>query len=236
MIRIILLLLFIAASAAMKSQTMVVHHKDGTTTRIHTNVIDSVTFSLSSEETEEDAPSYSAIDLGLSVKWAEINVGATTQYEPGNYYSWGELETKEDYSEDCYLYYINDDYASIGSDISATSYDAVREAWGEEWRLPTADEANELVTKCTWTWTERADGLSGYTITGTNGNSIFLPAAGCKPSTSAVYYGKKIYYWTSTVNSSMPSSAYNINYSGYTGSWTANRSYGMPMRGVKDKD
>ena len=119
------------------------------------------------------------VDLGLSVKWATCNVGASSPSDYGNYYAWGETRTKSEYTEDnSSTYGIN-----IG-DISGDSrYDAARANWGGTWRLPTQAEMQELIDKCTWTWTSQG-GHNGYRVTGPNGSSIFLPAAGCRVGSS----------------------------------------------------
>lgn len=125
------------------------------------------------------------VDLGLSVKWATCNVGASSPEEYGNYYAWGETTTKSSYTEDN----SKTDGVSMSSSIAGdASYDAARANWGGTWRLPTASESQELIDNCTWTWTTQG-GKNGYKVTSEkNGNSIFLPAAGCRYSMT-LYYG-----------------------------------------------
>ncbi|MCD8303544.1 MAG: hypothetical protein LUC86_01770, partial [Prevotellaceae bacterium] len=119
------------------------------------------------------------VDLGLSVKWATCNVGGSYPSVYGDYYAWGETSTKSSYDEDnCKTYNV-----SMGSIAGNSSYDAARANWGGTWRLPTADEIDELIDKCDWEWTTRG-GHAGYKVTGPNGNSIFLPAAGWRYGTS----------------------------------------------------
>ncbi len=132
------------------------------------------------------------VDLGLSVKWATCNVGASSPSDYGNYYAWGETRTKSEYTMDnCSTYGIN-----IG-DISGDSrYDAARANWGGTWRLPTQAEMQELIDKCTWTWTSQG-GRNGYRVTGPNGSSIFLPAAGYRYGSSLNVAGDYGYYWSS---------------------------------------
>ena len=139
-----------------------------------------------------------AIDLGLSVKWASWNVGATAPEEYGGYYAWGETEVKDDYSVDTYLYYLNGVYVDLGADISGTEYDVAHVKWGDGWRMPTLNEIKELINNCTWSWTTQND-INGYKVTGSNGNSIFLPAAGYRVGTGgAGSRGSDGYYWSST--------------------------------------
>ncbi len=132
------------------------------------------------------------VDLGLSVKWATCNVGASSVSDYGDYYAWGETETKSNYDEDNSVMLGKD-----SGDISGNAdYDAARANWGGAWRLPTEAEIRELVDKCQWEWTT-IEGHSGYKVTGPNGNSIFLPAAGCRYGALLINAGKYGNYWIS---------------------------------------
>ena len=113
-----------------------------------------------------------AVDLGLpsGTKWAAYNVGAVRPMETGNYYAWGELEPKGEYTEANSL-----TYGMPFDDISKNKqYDVARAKWGGNWRLPTKAEAEELRKECTWTQ-KTYNGVDGYVVTGPNGKSIFLP-------------------------------------------------------------
>ena len=135
------------------------------------------------------------VDLGLSVKWATCNVGANKPEEYGNYYAWGETKTKSEYYDSN-----SKTSGKQMSDIKGNSqYDAARANWGGTWRLPTKEELEELVNKCTWTWTKQ-NGVYGCKVTGTNGNSIFLPAAGYHRYNSTYQTSKGGYCWSSTPN------------------------------------
>lgn len=140
------------------------------------------------------------VDLGLSVKWATCNVGASSSEEYGNYYAWGETSTRNSYYPDTYKFYNSStgNVLNIGNDISGTKYDAATYYWGNKWRMPTKSELEELLTDCSWTWTTRS-GIKGYNIAGTNGQSIFLPANGEYSSdekgAKAGVYGE---YWSGT--------------------------------------
>lgn len=112
------------------------------------------------------------VDLGLSVKWATCNVGASSPEQTGAYYAFGEIKTKETYDS---ANWAGSGWTSI--DISGTSNDVAHVDWGGSWRIPTDSEMMELVNKCQWQWTS-INGHTGYLITGPNGNSIFLPTAG----------------------------------------------------------
>ena len=148
------------------------------------------------------------VDLGLSVKWATCNIGASQPYEAGSYFAWGETETKEDFTWATYKWcngsatrltkYNKDaDFGNVDN-ISRlqTADDAARKAWGGTWRLPTLQECYELTTLCTQQWTTQ-NAVPGLLITGPNGNTIFLPAGGEKVGDKRS--GKNVdgWYWTS---------------------------------------
>ena len=137
-----------------------------------------------------------AIDLGLSVKWADRNVGADSPEAYGDYYAWGELTTKTEYNE-----YNSTAYGKDTGVISGNAtYDVATANWGDGWRLPTVDEINELMEKCTFSWVEQ-NGVGGTLVEG-NGNSIFLPATGYYKETAIKYEGTYGTYWTGTPNDS----------------------------------
>ena len=133
------------------------------------------------------------VDLGLSVKWSTCNLGASAPEEYGDYYAWGEVATKTEYTEsNCSTI----DKSLI--DISASkNHDAARIVWGGKWRIPTETEFQELIDNCTWTW-ETLNGNNGCKVTGPNGNSIFIPAAGTYRNREVMGIGKAGLYWTST--------------------------------------
>ncbi|MEE1089920.1 MAG: hypothetical protein UH103_00690 [Paludibacteraceae bacterium] len=163
------------------------------------------------------------VDLGLSVKWATCNVGANSPEEYGDYFAWGEVEPKEIYSWSTYKY--GTDYDQLAKYCNNSSYgkdcftdnktvldpedDAATANWGGAWRMPTYKEMDELETKCTWDWTTQ-NGVDGYKVTGPNGNSIFLPAAGRMDE--GVFYraGSLGDYWSSSLYTDYPSYAYNV--------------------------
>lgn len=144
---------------------------------------------------------HGAIDLGLSVYWANCNIGASSLQEYGYYFSWGETNKKNTFTESTYQYYNDGVFKNIGDDIAKTNYDAAHVSWGEGWRMPTKSEFEELIHKCKWIWTIY-NGVKGYKVVGTNGNSIFLPAAGQIRATNYHWIGERGYYWTSTVGKS----------------------------------
>lgn len=133
------------------------------------------------------------IDLGLpsGLIWATCNVGASAPEESGDYFAWGELSSKSDYSGSnsvTYNKYI-DDFS--GNPI----YDVARERCGGNWRMPNTAEVRELKDNCTWLWTN-LNGVEGYEITGPNGKSIFIPDVGFRFNESSYTYVSA--YWTST--------------------------------------
>ena len=137
------------------------------------------------------------VDLGLSVKWAICNVGASKPEEYGEYYAWGETEPKDFYFWDTYKYcdgtynsltkYTDSAYGKDGfSDYKSVldpEDDVAHVKWGGNWRIPTKDELEELRTKCTWTSTT-LNGVRGYSVTskveGYTDRSIFMPATGMR--------------------------------------------------------
>ena len=122
-----------------------------------------------------------AVDLGLpsGTKWASYNLGATRPEDYGGYYAWGELEKKDSYSWNTYLHCDGEDYScyELPNPISGTIYDIVKMKWGGSWRMPTMDDFSELSENCQVEWVSR-NGIKGCLVTGSNGNSIFLPASG----------------------------------------------------------
>ena len=138
------------------------------------------------------------VDLGLpsGLKWATCNVGANKPEDYGDYFAWGEVNTKSEYTEKNYKFgsLMSGFLDIIGSLIK--KYDAARVNWGGKWRMPTEAELQELCDKCTWTWMSQ-NGIDGYKVTGPNGNSIFLPAASYCDGSSLYHAGSYGYYWSS---------------------------------------
>lgn len=193
-------------------------------------------------------PVAEAVDLGLSVKWASFNVGATKPEEYGGYYAWGETEEKEEYSWEKYnwckgtetsifKYCTNSSYGTVDNKTTLDLEDDVAHVkWGGTWRMPTQEEIQELVEKCTWTWTEQ-NGVSGQLVTSSNGNSIFLPAAGHRGGTGFYERGSLGYYWSATLYGYGSFHAYNLYFgSGDGGYWDywVDRSYGHAVRPVTE--
>lgn len=138
---------------------------------------------------EAVAPTHEYVDLGLpsGIKWATCNIGATSPEEYGDYFAWGETTPTTDDSWSSYKY-CNGSINTLTKYCTSSSYgtvdnktilepedDAAHVNWGGDWRMPTKEEQDELRNNCTWTWTTM-NGVNGYRVTGTNGNSIFFPA------------------------------------------------------------
>ena len=163
------------------------------------------------------------VDLGLpsGLKWATCNVGADSPEEYGDYYAWGETAIK-------YNYGLCDTWGKNIGDIKGTNRDVAHVKWGGNWRMPTEDEFQELIDKCDWEW----DG-DGCTVTGPNGNSIFLPAAGCCDKDELDGDGSDGYYWSSTPYSENSQRAGDLDFgSGYRGRGWSYRYYGRSVRPV----
>lgn len=145
-----------------------------------------------------------AIDLGLpsGIKWACCNVGSSAPEDDGGYYAWGEVEEKDNYSWNNYTLAHYDSFAgdyicdNVSFNISGTSYDVARVKWGESWFIPSEGAYHELMNNCTCQQIEYR-GKQGWIFTGSNGNSVFFPAAGNYTYTYITLNGTSAQYWTS---------------------------------------
>ena len=154
------------------------------------------------------------VDLGLpsGTKWAACNVGANKPEECGGYYAWGETEEKSNYDWSTYKwcngsydtmtkYCTESDYGTVDNKTVLDPEDDVAHVkWGDNWRMPTKAEQDELRYNCDWEWTI-LNGVTGYKVIGPNGNSIFLPAAGFRSGTDVFGRGNYGYYWSSSLDS-----------------------------------
>ena len=130
-------------------------------------------------------PTHEYVDLGLSVKWATCNVGATKPEEYGDYFAWGETSPKTTYADDWSNYFDTNNggltfikyYNNGGKTTLEPEDDAAHVNWGGNWRMPTKAELEELQNNCTWNWTQK-NGINGYEVKSPNDNTIFLPASG----------------------------------------------------------
>lgn len=152
--------------------------------------------------TIENTPEIEYVDMGFpsGVKWATCNFGATTPEGYGEYYAWGEIETKEEYT------WQNGNCLTYGKELGDISgnpeYDVVAAEWGGNWRSPRLEDMYELVTLCDWIW----NGKGFNVVSRINGSYIFLPAAGFMNTLAANAAGTEGaldqgvwgYYWTTT--------------------------------------
>ena len=185
---------------------------------------------------------YEYVDLGLpsGLKWATCNVGASSPEDYGDYFAWGETETKTEYTQDNSLTYgltiseLQSQGYIDGSGNLTPSHDAATANWGGSWRMPTKEELEELRNECTWTWTTQ-NGVNGCKLTGPNGNHIFLPAAGGRYGSSLLSAGEYGNYWSSTSAESNSDYAYYLNFdSDLLGVGWFPRYYGQSVRPVSE--
>lgn len=178
------------------------------------------------------------VDLGLSVKWATCNVGASSPSDIGFYFAWGETSPKESYTVENYKYFYKGDYRSykswrgegLGSDNYASKYngissfgvvdnlntlqsadDAAYVNWGNSWRTPTYAEYKELLDNCSSTVTSQG-GQDGRTFTSkVNGKSIFMPITGWNEGClfNEDYDGL---YWSSSLSTKGPLHAWYMSF------------------------
>ena len=160
------------------------------------------------------------IDLGLSVLWADRNIGANSPTAYGDYFAWGETKPKKTYSWDNYKLANGGDFVDV----------AVQNL-GNGWRMPTFDEYKELLANCDRKWTTK-DGVNGCEFTSRkNGNKIFFPAAGWKGETLE-YGGSNGSYWSSSVYTG--AHAWNLYFnSGNADTYFYNCKDGFSVRAVR---
>ena len=197
-----------------------------------------------------------AIDLGLSVKWANMNIGATKPEEYGAYFAWGETSPKTTYNWSTYKYmqsgkssweyitkytipdgqksgiwYNGDTFIGDNKTTLDLADDAAHVNWGGNWRMPTKEEQDELQDSCIWTWTQK-NGINGYKVKGPK-DSIFLPASGYREYSSFCYVSCYCYFWSSSLYDVYSSYAYGRNFkSEYVDRYGLNRYYGLSIRPV----
>jgi len=228
-------LLALAAGTAF-AQKMIIKLADGEPVIYSIPKIEYIMF-------EEDTPVVEDfVDLGLpsGTLWASCNIGANSPEDYGDYFAWGETETKDEYSWATYS-------LSGGSSSTITKYcsadnqmvllpedDAARANLGDGWQMPTLEQSEELFntsyTSTEWTQMNGVDGMKITSIS--NGKSIFLPAAGYRKDTDLNSVGGMGTYWT-TSRADYAMHAYEIYVSsGGFSKYMADRSWGHTIRPV----
>lgn len=183
-----------------------------------------------------DVTGLEAVDLGLpsGTLWADKNIGAANKSDAGLYFSWGNIEG---HAKNSGYDFSSTNYSSTtGGSLTASftpgdpTYDAAADLGGS-WCMPTSTQFTELLNNCTWTW-GTVNNVNGYTVSGTNGKSIFLPAAGYYNGTTLNSSGTYGYYWSTTYNDSS-SALYMYFSSSSKGMYYYNRYYGQSIRAVR---
>jgi hypothetical protein len=181
------------------------------------------------------------VDLGLSVKWATCNVGASRPEASGTKFAWGELATKEHFDwsnykwnkDDSYGYaltkycpdpdygyciyegeYYDDVYFSDDLTTLTTADDVAYKTWGSQWRMPSKKQLEELVDRCSWKWTSQ-NGYLGFKVTGPNGKSIFMPTEHFFEKNGNVSYSSEVHYWSLSLNEESCNCAYVLEMAEY---------------------
>ena len=200
-------------------------------------------------DTQEDDHEW--VDLGLpsGTLWATCNVGASSPEDYGDYFSWGETAPKEVYSWETYKwcngsqntitkYCTNGDYGMVDNKTELDPEDDAAYAnWDPSWRMPSTEQCRELCESCTWQQTTRS-GVNGQLVTGPNGHTLFLPAAGERYNNSIGDLGTYGQYWSRTLYSVGDIYSYSAfilffyldDHKGYYGN---DRYIGFPVRAVR---
>lgn len=199
-----------AICAGAQERAMRVHMADGSTQDIPVSNVSKITFVNEGEPVPGPGDEEKMVDMGVSVKWAAWNVGATKPSDYGNFYAYGEIEPKDEYTIDNYIWQDpdwNDDevlyeqwerYYKLGATMTGTGYDVAHVKWGDQWRMPTREEWKELINNCSWSWTA-VDGVAGCMATSkVTGNKIFFPAAGNMVDAEHTHDQLGCFYWTSS--------------------------------------
>lgn len=246
-IKLALLFLFATCGTKISAQGLMIW-KGGTYKYVPTEEIDSIVFCKKDPAKEFTVDGHICVDLGLTsgTKWATTNVGAATPEEYGTFFAWGETKSQSylaSYQWNTYKWsqgtaakltkYCTEPYYGLVDGISQLlpEDDVASVAWGERWQTPTDEQQEELRKECEWTWCE--DAVAGYKVTGRNGKSIFLPAAGYLTSSGKREDGTTGFYWSSTLNIVMCSQAFYLLFGKENvGRGGSDRSVGLPIRPI----
>ena len=198
----------------------------------------------------EENDDHDYVDLGLpsGTLWATCNVGANSPEEYGDYFAWGETAPKDDYIWTTYKY-CNGGYAKLTKYCNKSDYgdngftdnlttlvpsdDAATANWGSDWCMPSADQWEELRDNTNSVWTTQ-NGVNGRLFTASNGNSLFLPAAGFRWCDEIRYVGSDCGYLSSSLNTDYPFSAWGFGFgSDYYVVDYIDRDSGLSVRAVR---
>ncbi len=237
--------------AAYSITYMRVLQTDGTESEIAVDKVNQVDFLEKEVGGSASSTTHEYVDLGLpsGTLWATYNIGATKPEEIGEYYSWGETETKDFFNWSTYKWCISNNggldfltkYNSghryngkIDNLQTLLSQDDVASAkWGSEWRMPTNEEFQELLDNCQYNWTEY-NGVYGAKFTASNGNSMFLPVGGYYESSTIYDTNSRGFYWSSSLLNDYEFCALNVYFrSEGVGMNAGNRRLGFPVRSVR---
>lgn len=224
-------------------------HNTMKTTRLYTPFALLMVFAVSCNKPDEpDNHEYVDLDLPSGTLWATCNVGSNTPEGYGNYFAWGEITSKTTYNWSTYKY-CNGDYNQLTKYCNYSSYgyngftdnlttlkasdDAATANWGRKWCMPTQHQWEELYSYTTYVWTTQ-NGVNGRLFTSTNGNSIFLPAAGDFKDDAIERIGEFGLYGSSSLANNEACTAFGFNfYSGNLGMSGYARCHGRSIRPVR---
>jgi hypothetical protein len=194
------------------------------------------------------------VDLGLSVKWGLYNLGASTNEDYGDYFAWGEVEPKNQFDWDNYIWCFDGNRYSLTKYCNVSEYgynglidnktvlepqdDAARRILGNNWRIPTKEEWDELMNNSDQVFTV-VNNVAGYLVTskvsGYTEKSLFLPAAGARSGNGYLYQpGNAGCYYSSSLYLSDPTLGYYFAFGedGHIMNWYYGRSYGYSIRPI----
>ena len=232
-----LITLCVMSLLVFAEMTVYVHKKDGTKVPYVAATVDSIGFV---DAINVNPNSHDYVDLGLSSGslWATCNVGADSPEELGDYFAWGEIEQRSSSNWEYYKWAnVGDNkvpviskYCEIDNQtVLDLCDDVARIKWGGDWKMPTKEDFDELLSQCTWTL-ETRNGVKGYLVSGSNGNSIFLPNAGY---TSSALDNSRGYYWSSSLYTSGSYGAYYLFLNpNKVGRYCYERRYAMSVRPI----
>ena len=244
---VLAVLLFLTGLQSALAQTLKLYLSDKQVVEYSVEKVDSLVF------TDDTAETHEYVDLGLpsGTLWATCNVGANSPEDWGDYFAWGETEPKNEYSWSTYKYCKGSDdtmtkyctSSSYGTVDNKTELEAIDDAatvnWGSEWQIPSYKQCRELINSSytTTTWTT-LNGKYGRKITSkSNGNSIFLPAAGYRNGTFLYDAGSHCYYWSRSLSTGYSDYAYELLFGSTFIDTDGNlRRYGQSVRPVRVKN